>query len=57
MGPILVDDVTGEVLMRQGNAEGDTHDATAHAEFVLGQQGQPDVFQRKAVEVHAVYNL
>ena len=34
-GAILVDDVTGEVLMRQGNAEGDTHDATAHAEFVL----------------------
>ena len=37
-GAILVDDVTGEVLMRQGNAEGDTHDATAHAEFVLASR-------------------
>ena len=34
----LVDDVTDEVLMRQGNAEGDTHDATAHAEFVLASR-------------------
>ena len=33
-----MDDVTGEVLMRQGNAEGDTHDATAHAEFVLASR-------------------
>ena len=37
-GAILVDDVTGEVVMRQGNAEGDTHDATAHAEFVLASR-------------------
>ena len=39
-GAILVDDVTGEVLMRQGNAEGDTHDATAHAEFVLASRAR-----------------
>lgn len=55
-GAILVDDVTGEVLMRQGNAEADTHDAT-HTLIRAWPAGQPDVFQRKAVEVHAVYNL
>lgn len=28
----------GDILMTQGNAEGDTHDATAHAEFVLASR-------------------
>ena len=36
-GAILVDG-EGNVLMTQGNAEGDTHDATAHAEFVLASR-------------------
>ena len=28
----------GEILMRQGNAEGDLHDATAHAELTLASR-------------------
>jgi len=28
----------GEILLRQGNAEGDLHDATAHAELVLASR-------------------
>ena len=33
-GAVLVD-ADGEIVMRQGNAEHDLHDATAHAEFTL----------------------
>jgi len=36
-GAILVDE-NGEILMRQGNAEGDNHDATAHAEMTLASR-------------------
>ena len=36
-GAILVD-AEGQVLLSQGNAEGDTHDATAHAELVLASR-------------------
>ena len=36
-GAVLVDS-EGIVLMTQGNAEGDMHDATAHAEFVLASR-------------------
>ena len=31
-GAVLVD-ASGEIIMRQGNAEHDLHDATAHAEL------------------------
>jgi len=34
---VLVD-ASGEIIMRQGNAEHDLHDATAHAEFVLASR-------------------
>lgn len=37
-GAILVDDETGEILMEQGNAEHDLHDATAHAEMTLASR-------------------
>ena len=37
-GAILVDNDTGEVLMKQGNAEYDLHDATAHAERMLASR-------------------
>lgn len=36
-GAVLVD-ASGEIIMRQGNAEHDLHDATAHAEFVLASR-------------------
>ena len=36
-GAILVDD-KGEILMEQGNAESDLHDATAHAELTLASR-------------------
>lgn len=36
-GAVLAD-AEGNVLMTQGNAEGDMHDATAHAEFVLASR-------------------
>lgn len=36
-GAVLVD-AEGNVLITQGNAEGDMHDATAHAEFVLASR-------------------
>ena len=37
-GAVLADDETGEILMTQGNAEGDLHDATAHAERYLASR-------------------
>lgn len=37
-GALLADDETGEILLEQGNAEHDTHDATAHAEQVLASR-------------------
>ncbi|MEG0779751.1 MAG: nucleoside deaminase [Oscillospiraceae bacterium] len=36
-GAILVNG-KGEIIMEQGNAEGDRHDATAHAELVLASR-------------------
>ncbi len=36
-GAVLVDE-NGEILMTQGNAEKDFHDATAHAEFTLASR-------------------
>ena len=36
-GAVLVDD-KGNIIMEQGNAEGDLHDATAHAERVLASR-------------------
>lgn len=36
-GAVLVNAV-GEIVMEQGNAEHDLHDATAHAEFVLASR-------------------
>ena len=36
-GAVLVD-ASGEIIMRQGNAEHDLHDATAHAEFDLASR-------------------
>ena len=36
-GAVLVD-ASGEIIMRQGNAEHDLHDVTAHAEFVLASR-------------------
>ena len=36
-GAVLVDE-KGEIIMEQGNAEGDLHDATAHAERMLASR-------------------
>ncbi len=36
-GAVLVDD-KGNIIMEQGNAEGDLHDATAHAERMLASR-------------------
>ena len=36
-GAVLVN-AEGEIVLRQGNAEHDLHDATAHAEFVLASR-------------------
>lgn len=36
-GAVLVD-AAGKVVLRQGNAEGDSHDATAHAELTLASR-------------------
>ena len=36
-GAVLVDDM-GNIIMEQGNAEGDLHDATAHAERMLASR-------------------
>lgn len=36
-GAVLVD-AEGKVVLRQGNAEGDSHDATAHAELTLASR-------------------
>lgn len=36
-GAVLVN-AAGEIVMEQGNAEHDRHDATAHAEFVLASR-------------------
>lgn len=36
-GAVLVD-AAGNVVLKQGNAEGDTHDATAHAELTLASR-------------------
>ncbi|MEA5058457.1 MAG: nucleoside deaminase [Candidatus Pelethousia sp.] len=36
-GAVLVD-AEGEIVLRQGNAEHDLHDATAHAEFTLASR-------------------
>lgn len=36
-GAVLVDG-EGKVVLKQGNAEGDTHDATAHAELTLASR-------------------
>lgn len=36
-GAVLVD-AAGNVVLRQGNAEGDSHDATAHAELTLASR-------------------
>lgn len=46
-GAILVD-ADGKVLMEQGNAEHDLHDATAHAERVLASRASA-AFDKKAL--------
>ena len=45
-GAILVDE-SGEVLLRQGNAEGDLHDATAHAERMLASRASQSYSKEK----------
>ena len=45
-GAILVDE-NGEVLMTQGNAEGDLHDATAHAERMLASRASQTYDRQK----------
>ncbi|MBO7710885.1 MAG: nucleoside deaminase [Lachnospiraceae bacterium] len=37
-GAVLVENETGEILLTQGNAEHDLHDATAHAERCLASR-------------------
>lgn len=44
-GAVLVDE-EGNVVLKQGNAEGDTHDATAHAELTLASRASK-MFDKK----------
>jgi len=44
-GAVLVD-ADGKVVLKQGNAEGDTHDATAHAELTLASKASK-LFDKK----------
>ncbi len=46
-GAVLVD-ADGKVVLKQGNAEGDTHDATAHAELTLASRASK-MFDKKCL--------